>query len=175
MQQYLFSTCNRFHFVVHFLLRSRNLSESPVLFPIISMVKFAKIWVLVENSTHIERHWKLSNETLWITPKMLLSTFRWVSKFSCFISFVNKWIMPLWKRWHGLNLFWPVFLRVVRFVFSSWFGTFAFHYLRDGSAKVALDNVSLYSIQLLPPHFCFSINRIVLQLLNYKLENVPDI
>ena len=39
--------------LVHFLLRTINLSKLPVLFPIIAMVKLAEKWVLL-NLTHIE-------------------------------------------------------------------------------------------------------------------------
>ena len=46
-----------------FLLWSTDLSKSPVSFPIIPIVKLAKIRVLLENSTHVERQRKLSTET----------------------------------------------------------------------------------------------------------------
>ena len=49
--------------LIHFLLRSRNLCKGPVSFPII-IVKFAKIRVLLDNSTHVERLWKHSTGTL---------------------------------------------------------------------------------------------------------------
>ena len=55
---------------------STNLSKSPVSFPIISIVKLAKIRVLLENSTHVERYWKLSTETYYTqgaAVKLLLS------------------------------------------------------------------------------------------------------
>ena len=45
----------------HFLLRSTNLSKSPILFPIISIVKLAKIWVLLQNSTQCRKTLKAFN------------------------------------------------------------------------------------------------------------------
>ena len=60
-QLYLFSTCASFHFFIHVLLRATNFSKGSVSFPIISIVKLAKIQVLVENSTHVERHWNFVN------------------------------------------------------------------------------------------------------------------
>ena len=46
------------------------MNNNPVSFPIISIVKLVKIRVLLDKSTHVQRHWKLSTETLsTYTPK----------------------------------------------------------------------------------------------------------
>ena len=54
-----------FTFVDCFTAEFHKFEYNSCLFPIISIVKLVKIWVLLENSTHVERHRKLSTETLW--------------------------------------------------------------------------------------------------------------
>ena len=53
-----------FSFVDSFSAGSTNLSKSPVSFLTISIVKLAKIWILLENSTHVEGHWMFSFESM---------------------------------------------------------------------------------------------------------------
>ena len=75
--------------LIHFMLRSKHLNKYPVSFPIFSVIQMAKTRLLFENSTPVERNWRLSTETLWIYTQDAAVKLSF-SNFSCFNSFGNK-------------------------------------------------------------------------------------
>ena len=108
--------------VVHFLLRCTNLSKSRVSFPIICIVKLAKIRVGTHEKFNTckkkkkKKDWKFSTETSWDYTQNGVSKQQLIFKFQLFYFFgwwtfnLSILTLRLWEKltW-DLNLFWPVY------------------------------------------------------------------